>query len=84
MACAFFEGTFVTQRTRFVRAIPGVASPRIALIRFFMLVAAHGVTQKPESKTNHKLRVNFQVNFSFTNHRADSFSQPGVNLEAKV
>jgi len=26
----------------------------------------------------------FKVNFSFTNQRADSFLNPGVNLEAKV
>ena len=43
-----------------------------------------GVTQKPALVANQWLHRDIAVNFSFTNQRADSFSPPGVNLEAKV
>jgi hypothetical protein len=87
-----------SRRTRFVRVEAATSCPKrpmaqMSILRkdsqstfssgFFGSAAAHGVTQKPMPQIN-RVCLTLVANFSSTNQRADSFSRPGVNLEAKV
>jgi hypothetical protein len=50
----------------------------------FSLIAPHCVTQKPTFQRNQAHILEMHVNMTLTNQRTDSFSPPGVNLEAKI